>query len=401
MSWTFPHEQHRLRDAAHHDFPSYGTRFHQPLQQYSPYASYAVAPPVNIPYSNHTNFSLLTSPQVSHHQPIQFKKETSDDEDANNSTGSNSNDYLIDNHNDVKNARLVICSPNDRSIIETHSNCNTITAEYTGFTVEQTVCVCETLLKNKRLDRLVQFLNLIDTDSRKDSKTREQLDKNEKILIARAYAADFIRDTKAVKKILQSHVFKHENHKALQTLWFNAHYIEQSETRKRTLGAVDKYRVRKKHQLPSTIWDGDETIYCFRKKDRELLLKAFSENKYPSIEEKRELSKRTGLTNTQVSNWFKNRRQRDNKGQDEDTMSQRNSSGAPSLYDRQTPVTDATSRSMNRGAERLSSILHCKDVQGFNTHFNQSKDVQGFNTHFTQSTDFHYQAFYPNSNRFT
>lgn len=34
-------------------------------------------------------------------------------------------------------------------------------------------------------------------------------------------------------------------------------------------------------------------------------------NRYPTPEEKKMLAKKTGLTLTQVSNWFKNRRQRD------------------------------------------------------------------------------------------
>ena len=33
--------------------------------------------------------------------------------------------------------------------------------------------------------------------------------------------------------------------------------------------------------------------------------------RYPTPDEKRGLAKKTGLTLTQVSNWFKNRRQRD------------------------------------------------------------------------------------------
>lgn len=33
--------------------------------------------------------------------------------------------------------------------------------------------------------------------------------------------------------------------------------------------------------------------------------------RYPTPDEKKALAKRTGLTLTQVSNWFKNRRQRD------------------------------------------------------------------------------------------
>ena len=29
-------------------------------------------------------------------------------------------------------------------------------------------------------------------------------------------------------------------------------------------GAVDKYRLRRKFPLPRTIWDGEETVYCFK-----------------------------------------------------------------------------------------------------------------------------------------
>ena len=38
---------------------------------------------------------------------------------------------------------------------------------------------------------------------------------------------------------------------------------------------------------------------------------AMQVNRYPTPDEKRTLANKTGLTMTQVSNWFKNRRQRD------------------------------------------------------------------------------------------
>ncbi len=103
----------------------------------------------------------------------------------------------------------------------------------------------------------------------------------------------------------------------------------------RPLGAVGKYRIRRKFPLPRTIWDGEETSYCFKEKSRQvsegmmlwlalpearLIVKAlatqvlrewYNHNPYPSPREKRELAEATGLTTTQVSNWFKNRRQRD------------------------------------------------------------------------------------------
>lgn len=76
-------------------------------------------------------------------------------------------------------------------------------------------------------------------------------------------------------------------------------------------GAVDKYRLRKKYPLPKTIWDGEETVYCFKEKSRNALKDCYTKNRYPTPDEKKVLAKKTGLTLTQVSNWFKNRRQRD------------------------------------------------------------------------------------------
>nr|XP_031833450.1 protein sine oculis-like [Nomia melanderi] len=72
-----------------------------------------------------------------------------------------------------------------------------------------------------------------------------------------------------------------------------------------------KYRVRRKFPLPRTIWDGEEMSYCFKEKSRSVLRDWYATNPYPSPREKRELAETTGLTTTQVSNWFKNRRQRD------------------------------------------------------------------------------------------
>jgi hypothetical protein len=43
-----------------------------------------------------------------------------------------------------------------------------------------------------------------------------------------------------------------------------AHYVEAEKLRGRPLGAVGKYRVRRKFPLPRTIWDGEETSYCFK-----------------------------------------------------------------------------------------------------------------------------------------
>jgi hypothetical protein len=97
-----------------------------------------------------------------------------------------------------------------------------------------------------------------------------------------------------------------------------AHYIEAEKLRGRPLGAVGKYRVRRKFPLPRTIWDGEETSYCFKEKSRSVLRDWYGHNPYPSPREKRELAEATGLTTTQVSNWFKNRRQRDRAAEHKD-----------------------------------------------------------------------------------
>ena len=94
-------------------------------------------------------------------------------------------------------------------------------------------------------------------------------------------------------------------------LWYGGHYAEAEQVRGRPLGAVDKYRLRRKFPLPSSIWDGEQTVYCFKERSRRALKECFAVKRYPTSEEKQQLAEQTGLTLTQIGNWFKNRRQRD------------------------------------------------------------------------------------------
>ncbi|XP_067941307.1 homeobox protein six1-like isoform X2 [Watersipora subatra] len=172
-----------------------------------------------------------------------------------------------------------------------------------GFTQEQVACVCEVLQQGGNIDRLARFLWSLPAC--------EHLHKNESVLKAKAVVAFQRSNFRELYKILESNHFSPHNHPKLQALWLKAHYIESEKIRGRPLGAVGKYRVRRKHPLPRTIWDGEETSYCFKEKSRILLRDWYTHNPYPSPREKRELAEGTGLTTTQVSNWFKNRRQRD------------------------------------------------------------------------------------------
>ena len=179
-----------------------------------------------------------------------------------------------------------------------------------GFTQEQVACVCEVLQNSGNIERLARFLWSLPAC--------EHLHKNESVLKAKAVVAFHRGNFKELYKILESNNFAIHNHPKLQALWLKAHYIEAEKLRGRPLGAVGKYRVRRKFPLPRTIWDGEETSYCFKEKSRNVLREWYAHNPYPSPREKRELAEGTGLTTTQVSNWFKNRRQRDRAAEAKD-----------------------------------------------------------------------------------
>ncbi len=171
------------------------------------------------------------------------------------------------------------------------------------FSPEQVACVCEALQQSANIDRLARFLWSLPPS--------ELLRGSEAVLKARATVSFHRGNFRELYAILESHTFDASNHTMLQQMWYKAHYLEAQKIRGRPLGAVDKYRLRRKYPLPKTIWDGEETVYCFKEKSRQALKDCYKQNRYPTPDEKRALTKKTGLTLTQVSNWFKNRRQRD------------------------------------------------------------------------------------------
>lgn len=174
-----------------------------------------------------------------------------------------------------------------------------------SFTPEQVSCVCEVLEQSGNIERLARFLWSLPTPSFDDVYA------NESVLVAKSVVAYHQENLQELYHIIENNNFSPIYHPKLQMLWLKAHYMEAEKIRGRPLGAVGKYRVRRKYPLPRTIWDGEETSYCFKEKSRAVLREWYSRNPYPSPREKKELSDGTGLSTTQVSNWFKNRRQRD------------------------------------------------------------------------------------------
>uniref|UniRef100_A0A8C4QXB3 SIX homeobox 3b n=2 Tax=Cyclostomata TaxID=1476529 RepID=A0A8C4QXB3_EPTBU len=176
-----------------------------------------------------------------------------------------------------------------------------------SFTPQQVASVCETLEESGDVERLGRFLWSLPVAPG----AWEALNKHESVLRARAVVAFHAGNFRDLYHILENHKFTKESHGKLQAMWLEAHYQEAEKLRGRPLGPVDKYRVRKKFPLPKTIWDGEQKTHCFKERTRNLLREWYLQDPYPNPSKKRELAQATGLTPTQVGNWFKNRRQRD------------------------------------------------------------------------------------------
>ncbi|XP_027136619.1 SIX homeobox 9 [Larimichthys crocea] len=184
------------------------------------------------------------------------------------------------------------------------------------FTAEQVACVCEVLLQSGCMDRLAGFLRTLPPPSLSSSSSSSSSSSPcpgelESVLKAKAAVAFHQGRFTDLYTLLEGFHFSPRSQPLLQQLWLRAHYTEAERQKGRPLGAVGKYRVRRKFPLPHTIWDGEETSYCFKEKSRSILRQWYHQKPYPCTREKRELAAATGLTPTQVSNWFKNRRQRD------------------------------------------------------------------------------------------
>ncbi|KAI6213285.1 hypothetical protein M3Y94_00132700 [Aphelenchoides besseyi] len=104
---------------------------------------------------------------------------------------------------------------------------------------------------------------------------------------------------------------KEAYHSELQELWYEMVYAEDERRKNKKLGPVDKYRLRHKHPPPLSIWDGQKIVYSFKEGQRSILFQCYNANPYPKPDEKSEIARLTGLRLQQISNWFKNRRQRD------------------------------------------------------------------------------------------
>lgn len=175
-----------------------------------------------------------------------------------------------------------------------------------NFSAMQVAQVCESLEESGDTERLARFLWSLSVIPGSNLLTQ-----HESIIRARAIVAFQQSNYRELYALLENYKFTRDSHPKLQAMWMEAHYQEAEKLRGRPLGPVDKYRVRKKFPLPRTIWDGEQKTHCFKERTRGLLREWYLQDPYPNPAKKRELAQATGLSPTQVGNWFKNRRQRD------------------------------------------------------------------------------------------
>ncbi|VDK50797.1 unnamed protein product [Gongylonema pulchrum] len=90
------------------------------------------------------------------------------------------------------------------------------------------------------------------------------------VIRAYLYALYYSKRYEELFQMIASNTFDQRFYGELQDLWYKARYAENEERRQKELGAVEKYRLRKKHPPPRSIWDGQETIYSFKENARKV-----------------------------------------------------------------------------------------------------------------------------------
>uniref|UniRef100_A0A914GWH1 Homeobox protein SIX1 N-terminal SD domain-containing protein n=1 Tax=Globodera rostochiensis TaxID=31243 RepID=A0A914GWH1_GLORO len=152
---------------------------------------------------------------------------------------------------------------------EEEENDGTFEVEEVGGTFEDSghlleiLKTCEQLEESNDVEKLSRFLDALPPT------VQMHVAMHEPVLRARALISYNTGNFTELYSILKSHKFSQQCHLKLQHMWWDAHYQEYEQIRERTLGAVDKYRVRRKYPCPPTIVDVEQTVHGFKEKARQ------------------------------------------------------------------------------------------------------------------------------------
>lgn len=122
------------------------------------------------------------------------------------------------------------------------------------FTAEQVACMCEVLLQSGRVEHLEGFLHSLPPLFLSSCPHPGELESVLKAKAAVAFHQGCFADLASPSLPAASRSCNSSGSEP----------TTPRPQRGRPLGAVGKYRMRRKFPLPSTIWDGEETCYCFK-----------------------------------------------------------------------------------------------------------------------------------------
>ncbi|XP_038235382.1 homeobox protein SIX6-like [Dermochelys coriacea] len=122
-----------------------------------------------------------------------------------------------------------------------------------------------------------------------------------------------------------------------------------------TLGGLDQYPSCRRLSFSNS--NIQHRASSFKEKTRNLLREWYLQDPYPIPSRKRHLAHATGLTPTQVGNWFKNRRQRDRAASAKNRL-QKDSSSQPPRAESQDIVVLSDTRSLQEHSSALSRQKH-------------------------------------------
>ncbi|KAI8433634.1 hypothetical protein MSG28_015640 [Choristoneura fumiferana] len=163
---------------------------------------------------------------------------------------------------------------NNERVAQSYFAENENTRRCLNFNFEQVQCVCEALQQKGDIEKLSEFLWSLPPS--------ELLCKSETVLRARALVAYHTCVFQEVYAILEANSFSPKHHNALQTLWFKAHYKEAEKT----------------------IWDGEETVYCFKEKSRNALKDCYYRNRGEMLVPAQYAGSQSGLSSGLLPNGY-------------------------------------------------------------------------------------------------
>ncbi|CAJ0954741.1 unnamed protein product, partial [Mesorhabditis belari] len=159
------------------------------------------------------------------------------------------------------------------ALVQQHIDIKPSTQIQIPYNRDQLDCICSSLFQARDGAQLVAFF----TQFGEEQLLRPEW-RTEAVRLGYIMALYHAGQYERLFSVITNSSFSERNYKDLQDLWYRSHYKENESKRQKELGAVEKYRLRRKHPPPRSIWDGQETVYSFKENSRKVGFKNFLKN---------------------------------------------------------------------------------------------------------------------------